>query len=80
MDTSKYKLSDIITYDPNQRSGQPCIRGLRITVGDILGYLASGMSKESIIADFPELTLDDLHACLEFASLREKHIAHISAA
>ena len=75
---SPYK--NIITIDPDKRSGQPCVRGLRITVGDILGYLASGMSEKEIVKDFPELTLKDIRACLEFASDREKHISSISAA
>lgn len=57
-----------ITITPGKRSGQPCIRGLRITVGDILGYLASGMSIEEIIFDFPELTRKDILATLAFAA------------
>lgn len=61
-------LSKTITITPGRRSGQPCIRNLRITVGDIMGYLASGMSKEEIIADFPELTMSDIQAALEYAA------------
>ncbi|MBW4446236.1 MAG: DUF433 domain-containing protein [Hassallia sp. WJT32-NPBG1] len=59
---------DIITIEPGKRSGKPCIRGMRITVYDILEYLASGMSEEEILADFSELTSEDIKACLAFAS------------
>ena len=55
---------DIITIEPGKSSGKPCIRGMRITVQDILEYLAGGMTEEEIIADFPELTLDDIGACV----------------
>ena len=55
---------DIITMECGKRSGKPCIRGMRITVQDILEYLAGGMTEEEIIADFPELTLDDIGACV----------------
>lgn len=57
-----------ITIEPGKRGGKHCIRGLRITVYDVLEYLASGMSSEQIVADFPELTADDIHACLAFAA------------
>ncbi|HEX8830175.1 MAG TPA: DUF433 domain-containing protein, partial [Longimicrobium sp.] len=57
-----------ITIEPGKRSGKPCIRGLRITVSDVLEYLASGMTEEEILADFPELTREDIRACLEFAA------------
>jgi uncharacterized protein (DUF433 family) len=60
--------SKIITIEPGKRSGKPCIRGLRITVDDALGYLAAGMSQEQILADFPDLTETDIRACLVFAS------------
>jgi uncharacterized protein (DUF433 family) len=56
--------SDIITIEPGKRSGKPCIRGMRITVSDVLEYLASGMTETEILRDFPELTKDDIHACL----------------
>jgi uncharacterized protein (DUF433 family) len=59
---------DIITIEPAKRFGKPCIRGMRITVGDILGWLASGMSPEQIRQDFPEITEDDIRAALAFAS------------
>ncbi len=61
----------IITLEPGKRSGKPCIRGLRITVSDVLEYLASGMSADEILADFPDLTAEDIRACLAFAADRE---------
>jgi uncharacterized protein (DUF433 family) len=64
--------SRIITMEPGKRSGKPCIRGLRITVGDVLGYLASGMTHEEILRDFPYLTEEDIRACLAFAADRER--------
>ncbi len=64
----------IITVDPQRRSGKPCVRDLRITVDDILDYLAGGMSKEEIIEDFPELTEEDIRACLAFAANRERKL------
>jgi uncharacterized protein (DUF433 family) len=64
---------NIITLEPGKRSGKPCIRGLRITVYDVLSWLAEGMSREEIIAHFPELNPDDITACLLFAADREKH-------
>jgi uncharacterized protein (DUF433 family) len=64
----------IITIEPGKRSGKPCIRGLRITVYDVLGYLASGMSNEEILRDFPYLTAEDILACLAFAADREKSL------
>lgn len=60
--------STIITIEPGKRGGKPCIRGLRITVYDILDYLASGMTHEEILADFPYLTEEDIRACLAFAA------------
>ncbi|APB33388.1 hypothetical protein GlitD10_1068 [Gloeomargarita lithophora Alchichica-D10] len=64
----------IITIEPGKRSGKPCIRGMRITVYDILEYLASGMSEEEILEDFSELTSEDIKACLAFAADREKRL------
>jgi len=61
-----------ITVDPGKRSGKPCIRGLRITVSDVLEYLASGMTEAEIVADFPDLSSDDIRACLAFAAERER--------
>ena len=66
--------SHLITIDPAKRSGQPCIRGLRMTVQDVLEYMASGMSNEEILADFPDLTSEDLRACLAFAADRERRM------
>ncbi len=70
----------IITIEPGKRSGKPCIRGMRITVSDVLEYLASGMSVEEILADFPDLTIEDIHACLAFAAERERRLFSITAA
>ena len=70
----------LITLDPEKRSGQPCIRGLRITVQDVLSYLASGMSHAEILHDFPELTEADLRACLTYAANRERRLRVIPAA
>lgn len=67
--------AEIITIEPGKRSGKPCIRGMRITVSDVLEYLASGMTENEIIADFPELTKADIHACLAFAADREKKLS-----
>ena len=63
----------IITMEPGKRSGKPCIRGLRITVYDVLDYLAGGMTQDQILEDFPYLTAEDILACLAFAADREKH-------
>jgi uncharacterized protein (DUF433 family) len=63
---------DIITIEPGKRSGKPCIRGMRITVYDVLEYLASGMTYEEVLHDFPYLTKDDILACLAFAADRER--------
>ena len=65
---------DVITIEPGKRSGKPCIRGMRITVSDVLEYLASGMTEAEILADFPELTQKDLRACLAFAADRERRL------
>ena len=66
--------SERITIDPQIRFGRPCIRGMRISVYDILGWFASGMTKQDILADFPELTADDLQAALSYAAYREHKI------
>jgi len=63
---------DIITIEPGQRSGKPCIRGMRITVYDVLDYFASGMSVEDALRDFPYLTRQDIQACLAYAADRER--------
>jgi uncharacterized protein (DUF433 family) len=64
----------IITIEPGKRGGRPCIRGLRITVADVLGWLASGMSHQQIITEYPELTEEDIRACLAYAADRERRI------
>ena len=65
---------DLITIEPGKRGGKPCIRGMRITVYDVLEYLASGMSEEEILSDFSELTREDIKACLAFAADRERKL------
>jgi uncharacterized protein (DUF433 family) len=62
----------IISIEPGKRGGKPCIRGMRITVYDVLEYLASGMTQQQILADFPDLTADDILACLAYAADRER--------
>ena len=69
--------SDRITLEPEKRGGKPCIRGLRITVYDILEYLASGMTEAEILADFPDLDLEDIRAALAFAAERERRLVSI---
>lgn len=71
--------SRIITIEPDKRGGKPCIRGLRITVYDVLDYLASGMTPEQILVDFPDLNAEDIRACLAFAADRERRIMSKSA-
>ncbi len=66
--------SKIITIEPNKRSGQPCIRGLRMTVRDVLEYLAGGMTPQEILDDFPDLTLEDIQACIAFAADCEREM------
>jgi uncharacterized protein (DUF433 family) len=69
------EYQDIITIDATMRGGKPCIRGLRITVYEVLEYLAAGMSPEQILADFPDLTATDIQACLAFAADRERKLS-----
>ncbi len=69
----------IITIEPGKRSGKPCIRGLRITVYDVLEYLASGMTTEQVLADFPYLTREDILACLAYAADRERKLEILPA-
>ena len=66
---------EIITVEPDKRSGKPCIRGMRVTVSDVLDYLASGMTVDEIISDFPYITREDIQACLAFAADRERRLA-----
>jgi uncharacterized protein (DUF433 family) len=70
---------DRIVIEPEIRFGKPCVLGTRITVGDVLSYLASGMSEQKILADFPQLTGDDIRACLAFAAERERRMVSIPA-
>ena len=69
-----------ITFEPGKRGGKPCVRGLRITVADVLEYLASGMTEDEILREFPVLTRDDLRACLAFAADRERKFVSIPPA
>ncbi len=68
-----------ITMEPGKRGGKPCIRGLRITVYEVLEYFASGMSQEEILRDFPDLTMEDIRACLAFAADRERRLSTVPA-
>lgn len=70
---------DYITIEPDKRGGKPCIRGLRITVYDVLDYLASEMTEAEILEDFPDLTHDDIRACLAFAADRERKLLQVAA-
>ena len=69
-----------ITLDPQRRGGRACVRDLRISVGDVLGWLAGGMSPEQVVTDYPELTLADIRACLAYAAARESHELRLPAA
>jgi uncharacterized protein (DUF433 family) len=69
--------SRIISVEPGKRGGKPCIRGMRIAVSDVLDYLASGMTEDEILADFPYLTREDIRACLAFAADRERRLLFI---
>jgi uncharacterized protein (DUF433 family) len=71
---------DYITIDPNKRGGKPCVRGLRITVYEVLEYLASDMTEDEILADFPDLTREDLTARIAFAADRERKLMTVPAA
>ncbi len=64
----------VITLEPGRRGGRPCIRGMRIAVADVLGWLAAGMSHEQIISDYPELTEEDIRASLAYAADRERRV------
>jgi uncharacterized protein (DUF433 family) len=71
---------DYITIDPNKRGGKPCVRGLRITVYEVLEYLASETTEEEILKDFPDLTREDLKACIAFAADPERKLMTVPAA
>ena len=68
-----------ISVSPDVRSGKPCIKGTRITVYDVLEYLAGGMSEDEVLADFPDLSRDDIRACLAFAAARERRVSNSAA-
>ena len=70
----------IVTIEPGKRSGKPCIRGIRMTVYDVLEYLAAGMTHSEILDDFPDLTEEDIRACLAFAADRERRLWVVPAA
>ena len=70
---------DRITIEPGTGSGKPCIRGLRIRVADVLDYLASGMSADEVLRDFPDLTRNDILACLAFAADRERRLVAVGS-
>ena len=72
------EYKSIIKRNPNKRFGKPCVRNTRITVFDVLGWLASGMTYDEIIYDFPELTIEDIKACLAYAADREHKLQHAS--
>ena len=72
------EYKNIITRNPNKRFGKPCVRNTRISVYDVLGWLASGMDNNQIIRDFPELTIEDIKACLAYAADREHKLQHVS--
>lgn len=72
--------SDRITIDPEQRSGKPCIRGMRITVSDVLDYLASGMTEEEVLVELPDLQREDIKAALAFAAERERRMMAVPPA
>ena len=73
------QLLERITLEPGKRGGKPCIRHMRITVYDVLGWLASGMTQEQILADYPELEIADIQACLTFAADRERRMVRVAA-
>ena len=72
--------SRIITIEPDKRSGKPCIRGTRMSVTDVLEYLAGGMAQEELLAEFPDLTAEDIRACLAFAADRERWLMTVPVA
>jgi uncharacterized protein (DUF433 family) len=73
------KLLSRITLEPGKRGGKPCVRNMRITVYDVLGWLAAGMDRAEILADYPELEADDIQACLVFAAERERRMVRVAA-
>ena len=73
-------LHPAITSDPQRRNGRPCVRDLRISVGDVLGWLAEGQTPDQIVASYPELSPDDIRACLAHAAARESHVVRLATA
>jgi uncharacterized protein (DUF433 family) len=71
---------DRVAIEPEVRFGKPCVRGARLTVGDVLTYLGGGMSEDEVLADFPQLTREDIRACLAFAADRERRLISVPAA
>lgn len=71
-------LRERITIEPGKRGGKPCVRGLRITVYDVLGWLAAGMQEQEILRDYPDLESEDIRACLAFAAERERRSIHVA--
>ena len=78
-DRQRMDYQKIITIEPDKMGGKPCIRGMRITVYDVLDYMASGMSEAEILSDFPDLTAEDIRACLAFAADRERRLTSLPA-
>ena len=70
----------VITVDPQRRGGRACVRDLRISVGDVLGWLAQGLTPEQVVAEYPELMPEDIRACLSYAAARESHEVRLTAA
>ena len=79
MNDRNMKYEHLITVEPGKRGGKPCFRGMRITVYDVLEYLASGMTEDEILTDFSELTRKDIKACLAFAADRERKLFNAAA-
>jgi uncharacterized protein (DUF433 family) len=79
MEVQTMNYQDYITIEPDKRGGKPCIRGMRITVYDVLDYLASDMTEAEILEDFPDLTHEDIRACLAFAADRERKLLMVVA-
>jgi uncharacterized protein (DUF433 family) len=73
------QLLERITLEPGKRGGKPCVRSMRITVYDVLGWMGAGMTQEQILAEYPELEVADIHACLLFAADRERRMTRVAA-
>ena len=72
-------MNERITIEPGKRSSQPCVRGMRITVGEVLEYLSGGMSRKQLLENFPELEPEDINACLASAAHRERHLEALAS-